>query len=156
MSVTAHLDSGNITTTACPSCGQFLRRDLSGVQGIGQGSTIECQCACGTSFVVTLERRRHHRKPTEIRGAYIHKSDEHRGLISLKNLSRSGAGFEVNHPRRISKGDRVILRFNLDEMPESYVEKEAVTRKAERNYVGVEFSNVISNHETLAYYIEKE
>ncbi|MFC1895580.1 PilZ domain-containing protein [Thermodesulfobacteriota bacterium] len=155
MSVRAHLDSNKIATLACPSCRKYYRKDLSGLEEVGQGSSIKCKCACGNLFVATLERRRHYRKATQLTGGYHHEKHKFRGLIFLKNISRSGAGFELNTPREFNEGGRLTLKFNLDDAYDTYVEREAVIRKREGSYIGVEFLDPTVDSETLTWYVKK-
>jgi len=91
------------------------------------------------SFPITLDNRRHQRKTTNLTGAFIHDKTKIRGLINIKNISTSGIGFELNSKQFLHIGDRMALKFNLDDPAGSYLYKEGIIKKIDGNYVGMEF-----------------
>lgn len=149
----ALLDENHIALFLCPSCKKHYRRDLSSVKGIGQGSTVSCRCPCGAAFSIVMDRRRHRRKPTTINGGYLHQRRQLRGGITVRNLSRSGAGIELHSPRRIFEGDTLTLKFNLDDNRKTFIAKEAVIRKKKGTYLGVEFLSKTWDNDPLFQYL---
>jgi len=151
MPIKAHLDATGKASFICPACRTVFRKDLSAARGIGTGSRVRCSCPCGKRFTAVLERRRHTREATDLTGAYHHERHQFRGLIKVKNVSRSGAGIEMNAQREVALGDNLTLKFNLDDMS-----REAVIRKRDGKYLGVEFLNRTWDDDPLAAYLKKK
>lgn len=89
-------------------------------------------------------------------GAFIHDKTKIRGMIKVKNISVSGIGLEFTSDYHVHEGDRLELRFNLDDDKNSFVCKEAVVRKIKGNYVGAEFGAIIREHDLLYPFIDKK
>lgn len=138
----------------CPSCQKTYRIDLSGKKGINQGTTLNGRCKCGAVFQLTVERRQHQRKPTKLTGAYLHQRQQLRGGITIKNLSKSGAGIEIHTPRDIFEGDVLTLKFSLNDIQESYVAKNSVIRKKNDQSIGVEFIDPPEPDDPLSRYLD--
>ena len=155
MDVRAYLNPQHVAFFACPSCRKKYRKDLSRLPDVRQGTKVKCRCACGGGFTIVLERRRHRRKATELTGGYHHERDKFRGLINVKNLSKSGARIEINASRTMRVGDRLTLKFNLDDVKSTFISKQAVIRKKTGNDIGVEFQDETWDHDPLAYYMKE-
>lgn len=149
------INDQKIATFKCPECEKSWTKDLSDFKDHDNFIRLKCKCPCGNSFSVSLDKRRHSRKDTNLGGAFIHNSHKHRGLIEIKNISKSGIGFELSTDHSIREGDRLELRFNLDDSEESYVCKEVIIRKVRGNYVGVEFSDITRENDNLYAYFDK-
>jgi hypothetical protein len=141
-------------TFKCPECERSWTKNLSNFKNIDSLTRLKCNCPCGNSFPVSLEKRRHYRKSTELGGAFIHDKKKIRGLITIKNISVSGIGFELTSDYHVHEGDRLELRFNINDEKSSFICKEAVIRKIKGNYVGAEFGAIIREHDKLHPYID--
>jgi hypothetical protein len=150
----ALLDEHHVALFLCPSCKKQYRRDLSAVNGIGQGAKLTCRCPCGAVFSIVTDRRRHRRKPTSLNGGYLHQRYQLRGGITVHNLSRSGAGIELHTPRDIFEGDTLTLKFNLDDDRKTFIAREAVIRKKNGTHVGVEFLSKTWDNDPLFQYLQ--
>ena len=139
MTVRAYLSNKDIASFSCPACEKSYKRDFSKASNIGHGSKIRCRCTCEHTFVITLERRRHSRKQTDLKGGYLHERHQFRGMFTVQNISKSGAGIVLHTSRDVNEGENLLLKFNLDNEEKTYVAKEAVIRKKEGKYIGVEF-----------------
>lgn len=128
-------------TIACPKCKKLWQKDFSQIQDFQKKSLLKCKCPCGHAFPIKLERRRHFRKETNLTGSYLHDRSKKRGLINIKNVSMSGAKLELNTQQMMPPGDKLIVKFNLDDVQKSYMCKEAVVRKSDGSTVGLEFSD---------------
>ena len=135
------IDTINIATFTCPDCGKSWKKDLTPVMDrINKNDhPIKFKYPCGHSFSVVFDKRRHHRKPAELTGAFIHERSQRRGIIEVKNISKSGVGFELNSKQFMHVGDRLALKFSLDDVERSFVYEEGIVKKIDGNYVGVEF-----------------
>lgn len=155
MTVTAYLNDKDRVTFACPACNKTYRRNLSKVPDAGPGSKLRCRCTCKHAFVITLERRKHFRKSTDINGGYLQERHQFRGLFTLKNISQSGAGILIHTSRALSTGDNMLLKFNLDDEDHTYIAREAIVRKKEGDYLGVEFLAQTWDDDPITRYINQ-
>jgi hypothetical protein len=155
MTVKVFLNDQQKATFKCPECEKSWTKDLSKFKNHEKMIRLKCKCPCGHSFPVQLEKRRHSRKSTNLGGAFIHDLKKYRGVITIKNLSKSGIGFEHSSGHFIHEGDRLELRFNLDDSKKSYICKEGIIRKIDGDYIGVEFAEIIREHDFLHPYIDE-
>lgn len=137
----------------CASCGRSWIKDVSKFFDPPKASRIKCKCPCGHIFRATLDRRRHSRKTVDFSGAYIHDRRKIRGLANFKNLSESGAGFELSTDRAMATGDQILVRFSLDDANKTFIAKEAEIKKISGLYVGVEFLSKTWPHDPLFAYL---
>jgi len=146
------LDDQNRATFMCPKCSKSWTKDLSGFKGSDKRIQLKCKCPCGHVFPVIQERRNGFRKPIAVTGAYFHNQREIRGLITVKNISRSGIGLILSTKQNINKGDKLQLKFNLDNSRKSFVDKEGIVKKIEDNYVGIQFVDETWDKELTDYF----
>jgi hypothetical protein len=156
MTVPAYLNARNIAKFNCPACNKAYTRNLSKAANIGHGTKLRCRCTCEHTFVINLERRRHYRKPTEITGGYLHERHQYRGMFTIKNISRSGAGIELHTAREVNEGESLLLKFNLDDEEKTYIAKEAVIRKKDGKYIGVEFLAQTWDGDPVTTYVKRK
>lgn len=135
------IDFKNVAAFTCPECGKSWKKDLTPIMDrINKTAHLtKFKYPCGHSFSVIFDKRRHYRKTTELTGAFIHERSQRRGIIEVKNISKSGIGFDLNSKQFMHVGDRIALKFNLDDSERSFVYEEGIVKKIEGNYVGVEF-----------------
>ena len=147
------VNSENIASFTCPECKKTWKKDMSQLKHFNT-NRLKCKCPCGYSFPVILEKRRHHRKSTELTGAFIHDRSKIRGLVNIKNISKSGIGFELNSKQFMHVGDRISLKFNLDDQQKSFIYEEGIVKKIDGNYVGVEFCE-FRHRDSLELYLDE-
>jgi len=148
------INSENIATFKCPECKKAWEKNLSKLGDHFKNSRIKCNCPCGFSFPVILEHRRHTRKKTKLTGAFMHDKSKRRGLINVKNISKSGVGFDLSTNQFMHVGDRLSLKFNLDDSEKSFLYKEVIVKKITGKYVGVEFCE-FRHKDGLELYLEE-
>jgi hypothetical protein len=148
------LDSDYCITLTCPKCKKSYRKNLSNYKSSNKIIKFNCNCPCGYSFSIILDRRRHLRKKAQLTGAFIHDRKKSRGLIDIKNLSSSGIGFEVGSDHVISPGDILTVRFTLDDAFETVISKEVRTKRIKGKYIGNEFLGTIYGHDLLHLYMK--
>jgi hypothetical protein len=137
-----YVNEKKLGTITCPKCKKLWEKDFSQVKDFQKKNMLKCKCPCGNSFPIKLERRRHYRKMTNLTGSYMHDKTKKRGLVNIKNVSKSGARLELNTQHLIPTGDKLTLKFNLDDVQRSYMCKEAVVKKSDGSTVGLEFSDL--------------
>ncbi|MFC1534226.1 PilZ domain-containing protein [Thermodesulfobacteriota bacterium] len=147
------LDSENHASFLCPQCQKLFKKDLTKFINHDKKIIFKCQCPCGHSFPVLLDRRRYPRKDTDLRGAFIHDKKRIRGAINIKNVSLGGLGFELGSKYLISTGDILLVRFNLDDVFNTMVSKEALIKKIKNTYIGAEFLERTWKHDLFHLYL---
>ncbi|MDF1594253.1 MAG: PilZ domain-containing protein [Desulfobacterales bacterium] len=148
------IDFKNVAAFACPECGKSWKKDLTPLMDRinNNGDPMKFKYPCGHSFSVIFDKRRHLRKAAELTGAFVHERSQRRGIIEVKNISKSGIGFDLNSKQFMHVGDRLALKFNLDDLEMSFVYEEGIVKKIEGNYVGVEFCE-FRHREALEAYV---
>lgn len=152
MLVKVYINEQKMGTITCPECKKPWEKDFSQIKDFPKKNMLKCNCPCGHSFPIKLERRRHSRKMTNLTGSYLHDKSKKRGLVNIKNVSKSGASLELNTQHMIPSGDKLVLKFNLDDAQKSYMCKEAVVKKADGNTVGLEFSDMEPDEKLEDYF----
>ena len=143
-----------MATFTCPECKKSWQKNLSQFARF-ETNRFKCKCPCGHSFPVILEKRRHYRKPTHLTGSFIHDRTKRRGIIHVKNISKSGAGFELTSEQFMHVGDILGLKFNLDDAAKSFLYKEVIVKKIAGLFVGVEFCETRYG-DVLEVYLDKD
>jgi len=150
-----YLDEHNQATFTCPKCQKSWTKDLSAFKDAHKRIQVKCKCPCGYIFPAIQERRKEFRKNVTVTGAYFHNKREIRGLITVKNIAKSGLGLVLSTKQSLNKGDKLQLKFNLDDPKKTFVDKEAVVQKTEGNYVVLQFTDKNWDEELKDYFIEK-
>lgn len=152
--VSALLKTDGSAIVECPGCQRKFKIKAPEFDKIAKGHKVSGKCPCGESFTISFDRRRHPRLGIEVSGAYLHDKHKYRGLITVRNISLSGVGIELHTERTMLKGDRVTLRFNLNDELKSFIDKKAVIRRKQRkNYFGLEFVALTSSTDPLFNYL---
>ena len=155
MIVWTHQLADGSSLVQCPFCERHKKIVFPKIDGIGESLTIKTTCECGKSFTLALDKRRDARKATNLTGGYFHVRREYRGMITIKSLSKSGAAIELETERRMLKNDRLILRFNLDDKLQTYVEKEAKIKRFDGMELGLEFVKDVPENDPLFLYLQE-
>lgn len=121
----------------CPECGKTKLMDVSRYADIKSSVKLKAKCICGHHYSVLLERRQHIRKPVNFPGFVI--QGKKREPVFVLNISQSGMMLKGKFAKQIQSGERLLVRFNLDDEQSSEVEKEVVVRNVMPPLVGVEF-----------------
>ena len=145
------INSKKLGTIECPKCNKHWEKDFSQFKDFSNANGFTCKCPCGHSFPIVLERRRHNRKLANLNGSYVNNKSKVRGLINIKNISKSGVALEYNTKQHIPKGNKLLLKFNLNDAKKSYLCKEAVIKKADGTTVGLEFTDTGSDEDLEIY-----
>jgi len=149
------VNSENIATFKCPVCATSWEKDLSQLTDSLKNNRIKINCPCGFSSPAILEKRRHPRKTTDLTGAFMHDRSKRRGIIYVKNISKSGVGIKLSAEQFIHAGDRLLLKFDLDDQEKTFLNKEAVVKHVEGNFLGLEFCEFRNDDRLESYLREK-
>ena len=129
-------------TFICPACNNGVIRDLSQFSQAQEAVRLKCKCSCGNVYRVLLERRRHFRKPVNLVGMFFWGGSEGpsmKGLIKIRDISRSGIRFSVNSIPEFNVGDKLTIEFTLDDDEHSQIRETGIVQRIQSNIVGLDF-----------------
>ncbi len=149
------LDENGKAIFKCPKCRKSWTKDLSAYSKSNKRIQLKCKCPCGHIFPVIQERRKDFRRTVKVTGAYFHNQRAIRGLITIKNISKSGLGLVLSTKQTFIKGDKLQLKFNLDNFKKTFIDKEAIVSKVEDNYLVLKFTDENWDEELKDYFTEK-
>ncbi len=131
----------------CPRCGAARTQYVAKFKGTRK--TFKVKCKCQHAFRISFEFRTAYRKESHLQG-YFSKLPEAREWekMVVKDLSIKGIGFSTLTRHHLNIGDEVKVRFNLDDVRGSRIEKEAVVKWVNNRDAGCEFITSVSYDET--------
>lgn len=144
----------NTASIRCPECNTVKITPVSKFRNIAH--TLKTRCGCGCIFIVSLDFRRHYRKPTKLAGFYTLNSagSNGGGRMQLFNISRSGVGFTVSGIHNISEGQRARITFTLDNKKETQIAKDVIVKSIrKKNIIGCEFEDKGQLGKDLGFYL---
>jgi hypothetical protein len=150
------ITADNKATFACPNCEKTKTVDISQYKNFNKAIRIKLKCSCGHSHTVFLERRKHYRKETNFPGEYIQIGSGEKkgsGMMTVKNLSRSGMKIQLNVTPNLKVGDRLMVLFHLDDKNKSLIRKETIVRNINDSFIGVQFCRVDEYDKILGFYL---
>ncbi len=137
----------------CPNCN--LVKNISVSKFRNSRHTFKIRCNCGYTFLVSLDFRRHYRKPTELTGTYtvIIPSGHGSGQMQVNNISRSGVDFSVSGRHNIDIDQKIVVTFKLDNKKETEIQKQVIVRRISENSIGCEFIEQSQIGKDLGFYL---
>jgi hypothetical protein len=136
----------------CPDCGGA--RTINAAKLDNPRGPLKARCKCGAVFRILFEVRKAYRKETRLLGNYVkHSGDEEQGRIIVRNISRSGMGFTTLTKHNLKQGDRVKLKFTLDDKRRSAIEKDGVVKVVNDKSIGCQFTDSDQQDEALGFYL---
>ncbi len=137
----------------CPEC--ELVKHISVSTFRNSKHTFKIKCTCGHIFPVTLDFRRHYRKPTDLTGIYevVVPPNHGGGKMQINNISRSGIDFTVSGLHKIQEGMQIVVSFRLDNKKETEINKNVVARRVRDNKIGCEFTEQMQIGKDLGFYL---
>lgn len=142
----------------CPKCEKSKTIDVS--QELGSKYLVQLQhkCSCGYLYIVLLERRKRHRKITNLQGSYrclVSEKSEAKGSMTIQDITRAGLSFKLDGSavQKLNMGDNLWLEFHLDDQSKSLIKKKGVISNIRGPYIGVEFSSVDLYDKALGRYM---
>ncbi|MCF6186573.1 MAG: PilZ domain-containing protein [Desulfobulbaceae bacterium] len=143
----------NTATIICPACN--AAKTISAEPYRTKKNLIRVRCRCNEIFSLRLDFRDHYRKETSLPGTYSITTPEKvgGGVIHIRNISREGIGFTVTGLHHLEKGLELILKFRLDDKQKTKLEKKAIVRLVEKNYIGCQFIKTAVEEKALGFYL---
>jgi hypothetical protein len=146
------LNPDNIAVIKCPQCG--TARTVNAAKLNNPQGPLKARCKCGAVFPVLFEVRKVYRKETRLHGNYVKDSPgEEQGRIIVRNISQSGIGFTTLTEHNLKQGDKVRLKFTLDDKRRSEIEKNGVVRMVNDKSIGCQFTDSDQRDEALGFYL---
>ncbi len=151
MSVTFHVGKNNMATLICPNCAWTKTIDATKYLDEGKKIKIKVRCRCGITYIAMLDRRKFHRKETDLYGTFVTVNlpgtytsvkDGHTGEALIVNLSREGLRFMTDVKALLKPDDHIRIEFHLDDRNRSRIRKRAVVKSVTDTSVGVQFTRV--------------
>lgn len=147
--VQANVDSENQATFLSPCCGRPFNLSVTKYKNIKHELTIRCNCR--EQFQLLLDFRRFHRNDVILVGEAknLSKRNDTWNVITVVNLSIGGLRFKVLEPSNMQKGDKVRVRFTLDDPQEALIDKEVIVRNTRNNEIGCEYMSFTNEEKDL-------
>jgi hypothetical protein len=136
----------------CPNCGVSKIANVTKFKS--RRDPIKIRCKCASTFSVVFEFRRAHRKETNLSGYYcgLPACKEWRSM-TVRNISQTGIGFSTFTSHDLTKGSEVKVKFTLDDVKQSEIEKDAIVRVVKDKYLGCEFKDPALFDKALGFYL---
>ncbi len=151
---TAFVKDDNQTTIVCPECSSA--KVISVKQFRGHRHKLKIKCGCGHIFKIQLEFRLHRRKDTSLPGTFkanTESTTRDSGIITVVNLSLSGACFEIRGKNDVEIGQKGRIQFTLDDNKNSVFFKNVTIRSIHNNRIGCEFVEDRAYEPALGFYL---
>ena len=150
-------EDGKYTMT-CPQCG--FQDTASGRLFDMMGAAVRVQCHCGHCFRIVRELRSGYRKKVRLEGYFAQELQQGNKLASgnawgpmlVQNLSRAGLKFTCSNARMLRTGDRLKVRFNLDNANQILIKKTVVVKSVHGDMVGCQFHGADPYDAALGFY----
>ncbi len=143
---------------SCPRCG--MQESVSVGQFDKLGNSIQVSCPCKKQFVAVLEKRRYFRKSVRLDGYFsiggdlgpIGADGNIWGPMVVEDLSKAGLRFSSESANLARVGDKLMVRFNLDNTNQALIHKPVRVVSVNENEVGCKFEGADSYDITLGFY----
>lgn len=149
----AFVKTNDTASICCPHC-NLIKNIAVGKFREGK-HTFKIRCSCGKVFPVSLDFRKHYRKPTQLTGTYsvIEPPNNGGGLMKVNNISRGGIDFGVTGLHKIQVGQKILLTFQLDNKKLTEINIEGIVRSVRGGSIGCEFTESTQIGKDLGFYL---
>jgi hypothetical protein len=160
-------------TITCPEC--HLIKTIPVGQFRGNRHAISVRCACGYSFPVNLDFRRHYRKKTTLPGVYdtetsgidnkkwkktrltgtytIEAPASGNGHMQVTNISLGGLQFITSDNHAIETGQKARVAFTLDDRHQTELTKNVIIQSVNGHVIGCRFAEGEPLEQALRFYL---
>jgi len=152
--ITVHADEFEFLTIPCPSCG--VSKILPAAKFKDKKHQFIVRCRCEHRFKVRLNFRKHFRKIVKLMGEVMILSPRISAWkeITVCNLSMNGIRFKIIDGTAVEKGDRLQVRFTLDNKQRSLIEKKVCVRAVSgEGCLRCEFAGSAAEEKELGFYL---
>ena len=149
--VTINIAGKESIKLVCSKCGSAREINISSLPDIGRVYKIKCKCIHG--FSIAFDKRKYKRKKTNFIGTYSLENSITDNIIDIIDLSRGGLGFIRTDRTKLKIGDRLAVRFNLDNAGNDVIDCIVSIRNIFNNRVCCEFLDMRGGMKTtLGFY----
>ena len=151
-----YIASTNMATVVCPKCQKSKTVDVSKFVKVDKIVKVKLKCPCGYANTYLLEKRKRHRKETNLPGCYNRYLDGKQvggGLMVVKDLSTIGMKLQVNADHNLDVGDVVLVEFHTDDMQRALIKKKVIVRNIKGQIIGTEFAPTEGIDKALGFYL---
>ncbi|MGA2223003.1 MAG: PilZ domain-containing protein [Syntrophobacteraceae bacterium] len=118
--ITINIAGKESISLVCSQCGCAREINVSNLPDIGKVYKVKCKCI--HPFSVAFDKRKDKRKRTKLIGTYFFEHSMTDSIIDVVDLSRGGIAFIRTDNNTLKIGDRLIIRFNLDNLEQDTIE----------------------------------
>ncbi len=155
---TVHISTLVTAVFTCSKCRRTKAVDVSNYIKLEKIVRFNFECLCGNRYAAILEKRKQHRRETNLHGTFVQFVDEkevYRGFMTVCDLSLTGMKLKVNVEHCFSIGDLLQLEFQLDDMDRSIINKKVLIRYFNFPFLGTEFHYKETIDKDLGFYLFK-
>jgi hypothetical protein len=139
----------------CPHCGTTVPVDTSEFHGLS--NAVKVKCSCEREFRVCLGFRKGARKSSFLRGYYIKlPKGQEKGRIRVRDVAIGGIRFTTWNDHNLKAGDKIWVKFILEDHKNSEIERTARVRWVKGLAVGCEFADHRDMDSDLGFFVMEE
>ncbi len=137
-------------TFTCSKCGKTNKKDVSSFISHQATVQLKVKCKCGNIDHVVLQRRKNFRKKTNFDATVLVSGEKIPATV--EDLSKNGIKMNIHKPVPLEDGDRVRVRFTLDDKTHSSVLREVeIIKGFSKTQYGCEFTSY-DHYDNLGQY----
>ena len=150
------------STFVCPKCFRKMPVDFSDAN-LPRTKDISLQCTCGYSFTSSMERRRHYRKPVNLKGRYHYSNQVEleqgagkfvgKGKMNILDVSARGLKVKLKKKEMLKLNDQLSVEFHLDDKKRTMIREKATVKNINKKYVGGAFADQRTGNRSLGFYL---
>ncbi len=141
----------NQTTIVCPSCDFKKKIDATPYKAVNRA--LKVKCTCGEAFKCIIEFRKCYRKKVNLSGEHFSEKTRKRGILRVEEISMGGLRFSSLDSHDIGKGDILEVKFHLDDLNKTEINKKAVVLRVEDLTVAIKFTDKNEWDKPLGFYM---
>lgn len=147
-----YVKNNGVAIITCPAC--EARKTVKVDTFKGAKHILKVKCQCQKIFSVDLEFRKLYRKPAKLQGNYALLPDrKFQRHMTVVNISMGGVGLLISGDHRLQIGQQIQVTFKLDDKQYSLIDRPAIVRLINNNYVSCELSDNNSLDKALGFYM---
>ncbi len=151
--ITVHVFGKQFVMIYCPFCG-IIKRLVPG-KFKDTKHKITARCTCGNRFVIQFNFRKNYRKSVSITGEFMTLAPRisTEEAMVVNDLSTSGVCLNMLTTAAVNIGDELLVKFNLDNVKQSLIQKKVVVRFVNDDNIGCEFTESSLYEKELGFYL---
>ncbi|MDW7773442.1 MAG: PilZ domain-containing protein [Desulfobulbaceae bacterium] len=149
------INEENCINFVCPAC---MKPASIGVDSLKKkANPIKVRCRCQKIFNLDIDFRHFYRKEINLSGTCrsIQPHNLREEDILIVNISKEGIGFRVFTGHNIKVGNRLELKFKLDDKKRTPLRKEVEVKNVDADFIGCLFADNQQFEQALGYYLQR-